>query len=236
MIIKKQLAGKQVEYQRMGILGSVALIHVLANPEFVGELAGDGQLSQSSSSLTITDSSRSGLLQSDQRLAQAKAIIDIVNASTKQVPEVTALFMDEMASTSLVHDIHPSLHSYLYDGVSEKFQVKPYANSEFLTSSLTNFLHCVIQEHFVVDESEQQIDNFQISLSLQYGLDTVDEDTPSVSMVFLNIAPMAIKEQNRKDRRDRESANQSSLTTLMSHFRLLRNTIDSFEEVLLLLI
>lgn len=126
MIIKKQLAGKQVEYQRMGILGSVALIHVLANPELVGELSGNGQFSQSSqssSSLTITDASRSGVLQSDQRLIQAKAIIDIVNASTKHVPEVTALFMDEMASTSLVHDIHPSLHSYLYDGVSEKFQV-----------------------------------------------------------------------------------------------------------------
>ncbi|XP_057379729.1 Fanconi anemia group D2 protein-like [Daphnia carinata] len=207
MIIKKQLAGKQVEYQRMGILGSVALIHVLANPELVGELSGDGQFSQSSSSLTITDSSRSGILQSDQRLIQAKAIIDLVNASTKHVPEVTALFMDEMASTSLVHDIHPSLHSYLYDGVSEKFQ-----------------------EHFVVDETEQQIDNFQIPLSLQYGLDTVEEDTPSVSMVFLNIAPMVIKEQNRKDKRDRENANQPSLTTLMSHFRLLRNTIDSFEE------
>lgn len=210
MIIKKQLAGKQVEYQRMGILGSVALIHVLANPELVGELSGNGQFSQSSqssSSLTITDASRSGVLQSDQRLIQAKAIIDIVNASTKHVPEVTALFMDEMASTSLVHDIHPSLHSYLYDGVSEKFQ-----------------------EHFVVDETEQQIDIFQIPLSLQYGLDTVEEDTPSVAMVFLNIAPMAIKEQIRKDKRDRESANQPSLTTLMSHFRLLRNTIDSFEE------
>jgi uncharacterized membrane protein len=36
MIIKKQLAGKQVDYQRMGVLGSVALIHVLANPELVG--------------------------------------------------------------------------------------------------------------------------------------------------------------------------------------------------------
>lgn len=82
-----------------------------------------------------------------------------------------------------------------------------------------------------MDESEQKIDIFQIPLSLQYGLDTVEEDSPSVLMVFLNIAPMSIKEQIRRDKRDRESANEPSLTTLMSHFRLLRNTIDSFEEV-----
>lgn len=124
MIIKKQLSHTRVEFQRMGILGSVALVHVLANPELVGELSDDGQLNQSSaSSLTITDPSRSGVITNDQRLTQAKTIIDMVNASTKRVPEVAALFMDEMASTSLIHDIHPSLHSYLYDSVSETFQV-----------------------------------------------------------------------------------------------------------------
>lgn len=108
----------------MGILGSVALIHVLSNPDLVGELSGDGQLSsQGACSLTILDSTRSGVLKSEKRIAQAKTIIDIVNASTKRVPEVAALFMDEMASTSLMHDIHPHLHSYLYDSVSETFQV-----------------------------------------------------------------------------------------------------------------
>lgn len=123
MIIKKQLSHTRVEFQRMGILGSVALVHVLANPEFVGELSGDEQLSQGASSLTIMDSTRSGVLTSEQRLTQAKTIIDIVNASTKRVPEVAALFMDEMASTSLMHEIHPQLHNYLYDSVSETFQV-----------------------------------------------------------------------------------------------------------------
>lgn len=92
----------------------------------------------------------------------------------------------------------------------------------------SNSLCCIWQEHFVVDEGEQRIDNFAIPLSLQYGLDTVEEDTPSVTLVFLNIAPMIMKEQNRKAG---EKANQPTVTTLMSHFRLLRNTIDSFEQV-----
>ena len=82
-----------------------------------------------------------------------------------------------------------------------------------------------------MDDTEQQIDNFQIQLSLQYGLDVVEEDSPAGSIVFLNIAPMTIQEKIRRERRDRESANKSSLITLMSHFRLLRNTIDSYEEV-----
>lgn len=82
-----------------------------------------------------------------------------------------------------------------------------------------------------MDEKEPKIDIFQIPLSLLYGLDTVEEDSPENTLVFLNIAPMAIKEQIRRDKRDRESANEPSLTTLMSHFRLLRNTIDSYEEV-----
>ena len=82
-----------------------------------------------------------------------------------------------------------------------------------------------------MDDTEQQIDNFQIQLSLQYGLDVVEEDSPAGPIVFLNIAPMTILEQIRRERRDRESANKSSLITLMSHFRLLRNTIDSYEEV-----
>lgn len=81
-----------------------------------------------------------------------------------------------------------------------------------------------------MNEKEQKIDIFHIPLSLLYGLDTVEE-SPEDELVFLNIAPIAIKEQIRRDKRDRESANEPSLTTLMSHFRLLRNTIDSYEEV-----
>lgn len=63
-------------------------------------------------------------------------------------------------------------------------------------------------------------------LSLQYGLD-VDENS-TIKLVFMNIAPMLIKEQQRKAG---DKANKPTVTTLMSHFRLLRNTIDSFEEV-----
>ena len=94
MIIKKQLSHTRVDFLRMGILGSVALVHVLANPELIGDLSVDGELNQSTaSSLTITDSSRSGVLTSEQRLTQAKTIINLVRASTKRVPDVDALFM-----------------------------------------------------------------------------------------------------------------------------------------------
>ena len=79
-----------------------------------------------------------------------------------------------------------------------------------------------------MDESEQEIDIFPISLSLQYGLDTAEEDKPSVKLIFLNIAPMIIKESNGKVG---EKTNKPTITTLMSHFRLLRNTIDSFDKV-----
>lgn len=82
-----------------------------------------------------------------------------------------------------------------------------------------------------MNEKEQKIDIFHIPLSLLHGLDTVEEDSSEDGLVFLNIAPIAIKEQIRRDKRDRESANEPTLTTLMSHFRLLRNTIDSYEEV-----
>lgn len=65
-----------------------------------------------------------------------------------------------------------------------------------------------------------------IPLSLKYGLD-IDENS-NIKLVFMNIAPMTIKEQQRKPG---EKANQPTVTTLMSHFRLLRNTIDSFDQV-----
>ena len=252
MIIKKQLSHTRVDFLRMGILGSVALVHVLANPELIGDLSVDGELNQSTaSSLTITDSSRSGVLTSEQRLTQAKTIINLVRASTKRVPDVDALFMvyfiqyfriqkikyscfcyiqDEMASTSLIHDIHPSLHSHLYETTSESFQVQFMFCYLFLFRLVLSDLKYLftLQEHFVVDESDQKIDIFPIPLSLQYGLDTVEEDTPSVTLIFLNIAPMIIKESNRKAG---EKTSQPTITTLMSHFRLLRNTIDSFDQV-----
>jgi hypothetical protein len=42
--------------------------------------------------------------------------------------------MDEMASTSLMYDIHPSLHSYLYEGVFDKFQVLSGINNDAFKS------------------------------------------------------------------------------------------------------
>ena len=222
MIIKKQLSHTRVEFQRMGILGSVALVHVLANPDLVGELSDDGQLSQGAASLTVNDAGRSGILTGDERVSQAKTIIDIVNTSTKRVPEVAALFMDEMASTSLMHDIHPSLHSHLYDAVSETFQVL------LCPLNSVSFIHpYFLQENFIVDEDEQPIDKFLMPLSLQYGLDVVDENA-TIKLVFLNIAPLIINEHSRKAG---EKTNKPTVTTLMSHFRLLRHTIDSFDQV-----
>ena len=88
------------------------------------------------------------------------------------------------------------------------------------------------QDKFVVDEDEQSIDGLEIAMSLQYGLDKIEENS-SVKMVFMNLGPMTIAEKNRKTG---EQTRQSTVTTLMSHFRLLRNTIDSYEEVSVFLV
>ena len=94
MIIKKQLSHTRVDFQRMGILGSVALVHVLANPEFISDLSGDVELNESTAcSFINTDSSRSAMLTSEERLTQAKTIINLVKLSTKRAPDVDALFM-----------------------------------------------------------------------------------------------------------------------------------------------
>lgn len=79
----------------------------------------------------------------------------------------------------------------------------------------------------MVDEDEQNIDNLEIAMSLQFGLDKVDENS-NVKMVFMNLGPMVVAEKGRKAG---EQTRQSTVTTLMSHFRLLRNTIESFGEV-----
>ena len=83
------------------------------------------------------------------------------------------------------------------------------------------------QDEFVVDEDEQNISNLDIEMSLQYGLDKVDENS-NVKMVFMNLGPMVIAE---KDRKTSKQTRQSTVSTLMSHFRLLRNTIESYGEV-----
>lgn len=124
MILKKQLSHTGVDFRRMGVLGSVAVVHVLGDPDFVGDdVSNNLQLSEAAASLTANDSSRSGILTGDQRLKQAKIIIDMVTSSTFRVPEVAALFMDEMASSAMLHEVHPSLNAYLNDLVLETFQV-----------------------------------------------------------------------------------------------------------------
>lgn len=83
------------------------------------------------------------------------------------------------------------------------------------------------------DEDEQPLDGFDIRLTLQYGLDATEVNNETgIKMVFLNIAPLIIKEASgRKGPPPDKGAVQPSVTTLMSHFRLLRNTIDSLQEV-----
>lgn len=122
MIVKKQLSNTRVDFQRMGVLGAVALINVLSDPDLVGELtSADVRLTDLSSAADA--SGRNGVLTGDQRLQLAKNLIDLVHTYTERVPEVSALFMDELASLSLLRDMHPTLHSYLYDSVSDAFQV-----------------------------------------------------------------------------------------------------------------
>ena len=122
MIIRKQLCHTRIEFQRMGVIGSVALVHSLADPELVGEANQEIQLNETVSSITISSAS-GDILTGAERLRQAKKIIDLVHGCTKRVPEVAALFMDEMASSLLFHDLHPMLQSYLYETVAESFQV-----------------------------------------------------------------------------------------------------------------
>ena len=86
----------------------------------------------------------------------------------------------------------------------------------------------LFQDKFVVDEDEQKIDNLSVPLSLLYCLEKVEENS-DVKMVFLNLGPMTIMEYNRKSG---EQAQKTTAITLMSHFRLLRNVIDSYEAVL----
>ena len=130
MILKKQLSNTRVDFQRMGVLGAVAVVHVLSDPEFVGDdVSNNLELSEAAASLTANDSSCSGILTGDQRLKQAKAIIDMVTSFTFRIPEVAALFMDEMASSVILYDVHASLSAYLNDLVLDTFQVIEYKDS-----------------------------------------------------------------------------------------------------------
>lgn len=122
MIIRKQLCHTRIEFQRMGVIGSVALVHSLADPELVGDTNQEMRLDETLSSITISSAS-GDILTGTERLKQAKKVIDLVHGCTKRVPEVAALFMDEMASSLLFHDLHPMLQSYLYETVAESFQV-----------------------------------------------------------------------------------------------------------------
>lgn len=81
-----------------------------------------------------------------------------------------------------------------------------------------------------MDEDEQPLDDLPIRLSLQLGLDQLEES--NMKPVFINIGPMTLFEASRKPG-DRPSGGpkKATVTTLMSHFRLLRHTIDSYDQV-----
>jgi len=125
MTVKKQLYNRRTDFQRMGVLGAVALVAVLSDPELIGPgTCADVRLAEVSvgsgaGMLSTSTASLSG----DQRLQLAKSLMDLVNGCTERAPEVAALFMDEMASLSLLNEMHPALHAYLYDNVSDTFQV-----------------------------------------------------------------------------------------------------------------
>lgn len=130
MVVKKQLYNRRTDFQRMGVLGAVALVNVLSDPELIGQLASsDLRLADMSACSDLSArgqhyaASGDGVMTGDQRLVLAKNLIDLVRGCTERVPEVAALFMDEMASLSLLHEMHPTLHAYLYDSVSDAFQV-----------------------------------------------------------------------------------------------------------------
>ena len=135
MIIRKQLCHTRIEFQRMGVFGSVALVHSLADPELVGDTNQEMQLNETVSSIAFSSAS-SDILTGAERLRQAKKVIDLVHGCTKRVPEVAALFMDEMASSLLFHDLHPTLQSYLYETVVESFQVW-YCSSKRMLVKIT---------------------------------------------------------------------------------------------------
>jgi Fanconi anaemia protein FancD2 nuclease len=129
MIIKKQLHHTRVEFQRMGVVGCVSLVQCLADTELTGDVSQQLQLSgnenMSSLNLAMPDSGSSGnnLPTGEQRLKQARRLIDMTRACSEKKPEVAALFMDEMANAVLIYELHPALQSYLYDLVAESFQV-----------------------------------------------------------------------------------------------------------------
>ena len=78
-------------------------------------------MSEDAASLTFNDSS--GVLTGDQRLKLAKSIIDTVQSSTLCLPEVIALFFDEMASSAILHEVHSSLNECLITLNKDNFEI-----------------------------------------------------------------------------------------------------------------
>ncbi len=73
MLIKKQLHHTRVEFVRMGVLGCVALVQCLADPELVGAGANQLQLSanESATPASLSQSTAAGdLPDGEQRLKQ----------------------------------------------------------------------------------------------------------------------------------------------------------------------
>jgi len=49
----------------------------------------------------------------------------------------------------------------------------------------------------VVDESDQDLAGLPIEVTLQYGLDS-SEENPDVNLVFVNLSPMVIREDQQQ--------------------------------------
>ena len=82
----------------------------------------------------------------------------------------------------------------------------------------------------MVNEDEQPLDGFPVKLALKMRLiDTVEANEFISKPAFVNIGPMTFNEVPRLP--GDPFGNKASITTLFSHFRLLRSTIDSSELV-----
>lgn len=81
----------------------------------------------------------------------------------------------------------------------------------------------------MVDEEKQPLDDFPVKLALKMSLNTVEANDLINKRQFINIAPMTFKEALRQ--LGDPLGNEASVTTLVSHFRLLRNTTQSYEPV-----
>ncbi len=109
----------------MGIFGAVALVTILSDSRLIG--AGqyadfketeevDGRQGRKLSIITRP-------LSGAERLQLSRELSDLVLVGVEHGPEMTALFLDELASHPRLNDMHRVLHSYLYGKVHYMIRV-----------------------------------------------------------------------------------------------------------------